>query len=275
VTSPAARNAVAAALVIASLPLGLSAQVTAATLVSKMETIAAYPLWRLDKSRSDVLGLGYGLEISFGIGDWTRKMTEAEREANCKDIIADGGKCDPAVTFTASAQPIQIRSSNGIKDTTFSYKQTPLTVTKVSFSVTVANKVTDVLKDNVVPGWQMHGKIHEWPTFTIHGTIRPDWTFSPYLGATFTQGALSNVKISKADTAATVDATTIGGAGSVGVVVQVLKFNIFTEVEYAKLSFNTTQWKRPPGLAGATLPERIKMDGWRASLGILFSLKQD
>jgi hypothetical protein len=273
----------------------------ASNLLSKVENVGVYPIIpvSLDKESRDLIGRGVGLEFSFGIGDWTRAMTAGERARRCVDIRAEGKACDdaanatttltltsvhqPAVdtTFDSSGRPTAINRRS--KDSTWSVAIEPLEVRLMSFTLTVAHKLTPINSSTLVPGWQLRGKIQEFPTLTVYSAVRPDAWVSPYIGFTVAPGELKGLTVSQNDSVASIESSEIGYGGSLGIVVDVPRgggkkietFNLFAELDYTNLSFNTRGWKRPQNLAASELPERIRLQGWRLSAGIEFALSKD
>jgi hypothetical protein len=269
----------------ALLPAESDAQIItiASNLLSKVEQVAVYPIIpvSMGKASKDLVQTGLGLEFSFGIGEWTRPMNDDERASRCRQVRKSGGTCNDATTKDTSLTltSIQRRANENAKDSSWAVEVTPLEVSVLSFSLTVASKLTSIGSDEIVPGWQLRGKIQEFPTFTVYTAYRPDRSVSPYFGLTVTPGELKNVKVTQGDSTATVEASDIGYGASAGLVFDVkggkLKtqnLSVFTELEYTETLFGTTGWKRPQNLSAAQLPSRIALQGLRLTFGVEFAL---
>lgn len=261
---------------IAVLPLAAFGQAAnAGNLLSKMEDFSIYPLLPVSKSSRTYAVGGYGFEFSFKVGEWKRGMTDKERAERCagRKIDQPSAKCDPKATADTSLTAAQIRSSNGSKDTTFTVAIRGLEVTSARFEIAIGSQSTDLRTNTLVSGWQLTGRVQEFPSFALYASFRPDWPISPYLGLTFTQSDLKNVKLAQGDSAATIESSANGFALAAGAGKEVRGFNVFGELSYTALRFSTQAWKRPANFpAGASLPDQLELTGLRFSFGVQLPL---
>jgi len=235
----------------------------ASNLLNKVEDVGVYGITQVTRASRNHAQRGVGMEFSFGITDW---------RSNPCDGMAQGSGCRTADTTLKLAG---IRRSVSGTDSTFEVSVKPLGTRIMTFSLTVASRLTTLYSDDAVSGWNLDGKVVEFPTMILYGALYPDNRFgvSPYLGVSVLPAELKNVRLTQGDSTATVEASTVDFGGSVGIVADVKDFQIFTELEYAGITFSTTGWKRPGNLPAASVPAQLSLKGLRWQFGVQVPLK--
>jgi hypothetical protein len=275
----------ATAIVACGIVLPLGAQ-TPATLIGRVEDVAVYSVFPVNRSATTFARTAYGFEFSFLVGTETKPFTRAERQARCIKLLGkpqpEGTteRCDVGQNNVIKTRVVQVRRgpAGAITDSTFEVTVSPLEHTRWQFELAVGNQVTDLRHTDPRDGWQLTGTINEFPSIALYGAYRPDRDPSPYFGLRFTLADLKNARIFQSDSTATVEATSVGGSVAAGLVHELLpRFNVFGEVSYSYLRFNTARWNLPANLRPqpASFPRTLELTGLRFSVGLQIGISDD
>jgi hypothetical protein len=262
------------------------AQVTAATLLGKMENFGVYPIAPVQLDKESYAGFGIGYEISFSVGEmFSRPLSADERQKVCAKAPLSRRRTpeqcrDPnyKVDTTYAITSVRRGPDGAILDSTFAVTINPAAFAKprLGLEVAVANHVTRMRQVGIIPGWNLSGKIEEFPVLTIYGTIDPEEEgWSTYIGPRLIIGKLDGARIAQGDSAATLTGTATGGGIAFGQVLGLGNFNFFAELDWSMLRFATGEWKVPGNMTPAeraALPKHIALTGFRFMTGLQISL---
>jgi hypothetical protein len=270
------RGAVIAVLACFAIPHVVRAQLAnVSSLLDRVEDISVYPIVPLSRPVSSQSRTGYGFGFLFRIGEWKEPLSDAERQARCARLNADepGQHCKPGNAADTTLTIASIRRSDTAAETTFTVNVNQLEYTKWLFEIAVASQTVGLQRHDVVPTWHLDGTVSEWPILSAYATYRPARTIAPYIGVSFVQGDLSDVRIANGDSAATVSSSASSGAVSAGVVWEIHGFSVFGETSYTMLQFDTRNWQRPANFPNNTaLPSRLDLSGFTLRIGVQVSL---
>jgi hypothetical protein len=245
-------------------------------LLDRVEDLSVYPIVPVGRTVAGYSRTGYGFGFLFRIGEWKEDLSPAERQARCARLnIEAPGSCMPDHTADTTLTIASIRRSASAAETTFTVTVNQLEYTKWLFELAVASQSIGLQRNDIVPTWHLGGSVSEWPILSAYATYRPARTFAPYVGGSFIQGDLSNVRIAHGDSAATTGSSASGGALTVGAVWEVHGFGVFGETAYTVLRFDTRDWQRPSNFPGnATLPNKLELTGFTLRFGVELPLSE-
>lgn len=260
---------------------GAQGPTTATVLLSRMESVALYPIHNLAMSDQSFTDWDYGIEFAIGLGTWgKRERKGSEKERYCKEHGIDSTVCredyenrqaDTTWTLIEARAP----SVSGPPDRYhFEPNITRRDVPRISFELALATQTTELRRTNQPDDWTLRGQIQEFPHFSLYAAYEPERMLSPYVGIRAAVAELKSVRIVDQDSVATVEDTKVGGGAAAGLVLEVVGFNFFGEVAYSYLRFNTDRWKLPTNIPSqpASYPKNIDLRGVRWSLGVQIEL---
>lgn len=205
--------------------------------------------------------VGYGLELSFAIGEVT--------------TVTHAGKVDTS----RSLVEMTVTRKGGVADTTFKMTTkvdtTPaLTKTLASFELGLGYSQLAGFRARDTT-YDFRGALREFPSVAVYATFFPDAPISPYLGVKSGLVQLHNARLY--DSSATgpvfpVDAQTIQAGIVAGLVAELGPVNFFLEPSYAYRRFASLDVKGEDALVPRRFPRELDFSGYVFSVGVLVGL---